>query len=130
MTRKQRKPTTKAPARTESSSEQPVDIASKAIATGLTALQGRIRSLSVELEAPGKLDDRELRDKASHLAWLMKQIAQVQAEQRKQDAADRKNASSADPQTVAAYLRALDPAEWSHLRREIDQHHSGGSVLG
>lgn len=129
MAPKHRKSSSKPAAASGSAPDRPVNVAAAAIATGLGALQARIEALSTELATPKGLDDKALRDKSSHLAWLMKQIAQVQAEQRKAVAAERKAATDVDPQAANAYLRSLSAAEWSHVRREIDAHHSGRSVL-
>lgn len=69
-------------------------------------------------------------DKADALALLGVKVSQMQEAQRKLEAEERKASSKLTVTAVRAFLQALPKEEWAHLRREIDQSHAGGSVLG
>ena len=102
----------------------------KASAIALRALVKVVTALDehVTVEAAG-LREFSNPDKAAALALLGQKLGQIMGEARKLEAEDRAQAGKMSPQAVAAYLRALNKAEWSHLRREVDEHFSGGSVL-
>jgi hypothetical protein len=89
----------------------------------ISALSGTVDVLIEEL--------REFNnpDKASALAILGTKIGQITGEMRKLEAAERDASAKLSPQAVAGYLRALDKAEWTAVRRDIDGHFGGGSVL-
>lgn len=65
----------------------------------------------------------------SHLAWLLKQAAQVLDSVRKAEAADDGSLRKLSRARVMAWLRQREPEERAHIIRELQAMDRGGSIL-
>lgn len=70
------------------------------------------------------------KDMASHLAWMVKNVAQIMGEVRKLENDDRSVAKNLSMPLVIAFLKQLDPDDRARVGREMAAMDMRGGVLG
>lgn len=94
------------------------------IALGLDGIREEIEGLVDETIKPQPPHDR-----ASRIAWLTKQAAQIGGELRKMDKAELKAVEDLSPALVLAYMRTLEQGDRARLVREIQALDRAGGLL-
>ncbi len=123
MPKSSKKGTPNAPAGANEAPEL-VEQLRESLRTGTEALRERIDVLVKRVK--GSRYDRE---DSSHLAWLLKQAAQVLGEVRKLDDAKQRRLGKLTPALVLAYLHSIEKAERQEILRQAADIDGRGSGL-